>query len=209
VDVQLVAATHAELGAAVAARSFREDLLYRLNTVRLCLPPLREREDFASCAQALLRQLDSRASLEPEAIERLRQHRWPGNFRELRSMLTRALLAQAAEPASDQAFSPGPSLTAEQVADALPPLAASVSSSWMSSLQGFSIDGPGAEVVSRVGRSDGSDPELNPLRAGLREHSGEFVRLALQRHGGSVSQTARALGISRTTVYRYLRPEAG
>ncbi|MCE2657322.1 MAG: sigma-54-dependent Fis family transcriptional regulator [Rubrivivax sp.] len=215
VDVQLVAATHADLDAAVAARSFREDLLYRLNTVRLCLPPLRERQDFAACVQALLRQLDSRASLEPAAIERLRQHRWPGNFRELRSVLTRALLAQAPEPAAVHGASLGPRLTAEQVAAVLPPAAAQSSSSRMSSLQGFSFDVPWAAASPRAGHGSGADVRLGALDergggcAGLREQSGELVRQALQRHGGSVSQTARALGISRTTVYRYLRPEAG
>ncbi|MDP1650947.1 MAG: sigma-54-dependent Fis family transcriptional regulator [Rubrivivax sp.] len=92
VDVQLLAATHADLDEEVAARRFRADLLYRLNTVRVDLPPLRLRRDFARAVRSVLAALDRGASISDEAIERLAQHRWPGNFRELRSMLTRALL---------------------------------------------------------------------------------------------------------------------
>ncbi len=92
VDVQLLAATNADLEAEVAAKRFRADLLYRLNTVCVSLPPLRQRRDFAFAVRALLSDIDTGASLSDEAVERLRAHPWPGNFRELRSVLTRALL---------------------------------------------------------------------------------------------------------------------
>ena len=93
VDVQLLAASHLDLQAEVAARRFREDLLYRLNTVRLVLPPLRQRSDFALAVRGVLAGLDARARIEEGALRRLAQHAWPGNFRELRAVLTRALLA--------------------------------------------------------------------------------------------------------------------
>lgn len=92
VDVQVLAASHADLDDEVEARRFRSDLLYRLNTVRANLPPLRERSDFAAAVRATLAALDRGATLDDAALERLRSHRWPGNFRELRSLLTRALL---------------------------------------------------------------------------------------------------------------------
>jgi transcriptional regulator of acetoin/glycerol metabolism len=92
VDVQLLAATHADLEAEVAARRFRADLLYRLNTVCLRLPPLRKRQDFAQVVQALLVQMEPGASVTDEALALLASHDWPGNVRELRSVLTRALL---------------------------------------------------------------------------------------------------------------------
>ncbi len=93
VDVQVLAASNAELADEVAARRFRADLFYRLNTVRVELPPLRRRRDFAPAARSMLASLDSAASLDDDAVERLAWHAWPGNFRELRSVLTRALLA--------------------------------------------------------------------------------------------------------------------
>ena len=92
VDVQLLAATNADLDDEVAAKRFRADLLYRLNTVRIDLPPLRQRRDFAPAVRSVLRLVDSAAGIDDDAIARLARHAWPGNFRELRSVLTRALL---------------------------------------------------------------------------------------------------------------------
>jgi transcriptional regulator of acetoin/glycerol metabolism len=100
VDVQLLAATNADLADDVASRRFRADLFYRLNTVCVTLPPLRRRRDFADTAIALLRRLDARAAIGDDAIERLQAHAWPGNFRELRAVLTRALLACGGHPIS-------------------------------------------------------------------------------------------------------------
>ena len=92
VDVQLLAATNAELDDEVGARRFRSDLLYRLNTVQVVLPPLRLRRDFGPAVRAMLASVDGGAAISDEAITRLTGHAWPGNFRELRSVLTRALL---------------------------------------------------------------------------------------------------------------------
>ena len=94
VNVQLLAATNVDLADEVAARRFRGDLLYRLDTVRVMVPPLRARRDFASAARGLLAGLDRRASLSDDAVARLARHAWPGNFRELRAVLTRALMAR-------------------------------------------------------------------------------------------------------------------
>jgi len=94
VDVQLLAATNVELEDEVAARRFREDLLYRLNTVKVSLPPLRRRLDFEAAVHSVLAFIDGRACIGAEAVARLAQHGWPGNFRELRAVLTRALLAR-------------------------------------------------------------------------------------------------------------------
>lgn len=94
VDVQLLAATNVELEDEVAARRFREDLLYRLNTVKVSLPPLRRRLDFEAAVHSVLAFIDGRARIGAEAVARLAQYGWPGNFRELRAVLTRALLAR-------------------------------------------------------------------------------------------------------------------
>ncbi len=92
VDVQVLAATNADLDAEVAARRFRADLLYRLNTICVDLPPLRRRTDFEHCVRATLRRIDSDASISEAGLQRLMRHAWPGNFRELRAVLMRALL---------------------------------------------------------------------------------------------------------------------
>jgi len=98
VDVQLLAATNSEPADDVAARRFRADLYYRLATVCVKLPPLRRRRDFADAVIAVLARIDARAAIDDAAVERLQAHAWPGNFRELRAVLTRALLACDGHP---------------------------------------------------------------------------------------------------------------
>jgi transcriptional regulator of acetoin/glycerol metabolism len=159
VDVQLLAATHADLALEVAARRFRADLLYRLNTVCVRLPPLRQRQDFAQVVKALLKQLEPGASVTDEAMALLASHDWPGNFRELRSVLTRALLQGS------------PRIQADRLLACLPDAASTKTQVRVSGLQ------QGAAHLVRT----------------------EFARL------GNISATARAMGISRTTVYRHLR----
>ncbi|MDT8341454.1 MAG: sigma-54 dependent transcriptional regulator [Longimicrobiales bacterium] len=99
VDVRLVAATNHDLEAAVAEGSFREDLYYRLNVTPLHLPALRERppEDRVALLHRIHRELlrDLRrgpAAIDPEALARLVAHPWPGNIREMRNVLERALI---------------------------------------------------------------------------------------------------------------------
>lgn len=92
VDVQVLAASHADLEDAVRARSFREDLLHRLNTVRVTLPPLRQRRDLPEAVRWVLAGIDRRETIDEAAVARLASQAWPGNFRELRAVLTRALL---------------------------------------------------------------------------------------------------------------------
>jgi DNA-binding NtrC family response regulator len=102
-NARLLSATNADLAAEVRAGRFRQDLLFRLNTVEICLPPLRERrEDVAPLAAHFLRQHARRyrkvlAGIEPAALALLEHHSWPGNVRELDHALERAaLLAQGA-----------------------------------------------------------------------------------------------------------------
>ncbi|MFN5156878.1 MAG: sigma-54-dependent Fis family transcriptional regulator, partial [Betaproteobacteria bacterium] len=94
-DVQVLAATHRNLDEAVRAGRVRADLLYRRHTVRVELPPRRARSDFDDAAHALRREIDAGVRLSGPALRRLRRHDWPGNFRELRSVLVRALLQRS------------------------------------------------------------------------------------------------------------------
>jgi DNA-binding NtrC family response regulator len=111
VDVRVVAATNRDLAEAVAARRFRQDLLYRLKVVEVHVPPLRERpEDVLPLARALLagaaRRLGRPApGLTAAAAEALQRHAWPGNVRELENALERAV-ALAAGPRLEAADLP-------------------------------------------------------------------------------------------------------
>jgi len=98
VSVRLISATNADLKAAVAAGRFREDLLFRVNTVEIRLPPLRERrEDIPILARHFLSRHARRygktlAGFDPGAMEMLLAHAWPGNVRELDHAIERAVL---------------------------------------------------------------------------------------------------------------------
>lgn len=167
VDVQLLAATHADLEAEVAARRFREDLLHRLNIVRLSLPPLRAREDFAAVGRSVLSAIDPHARISDDALLQLSRLSWRGNMRELRAVLTRALLMHGTGDLDTGDFATA-----------------------------FSAAHPG------------STPVLHGQSA-LQQGALQRVLSEFERTGHSVSQTSRNLGISRTTVYRYLREQGG
>jgi nitrogen regulation protein NR(I) len=101
VDVRIIAATNKHLEEMVKAKTFREDLYYRLNVVRIKMPPLRDRpEDIPQivdfCLQNLVKQRKARVGkLAPEAMAVLIRHRWPGNVRELENVIYRsAVIAQ-------------------------------------------------------------------------------------------------------------------
>ncbi len=97
-NFRLVAATNRDLGAEAAAGRFRSDLYYRLNVVRVRMPPLRERpEDIPVLVDVMLRPLAKEIgkpapAMSPRALKKLEQYGWPGNVRELRNVLERALL---------------------------------------------------------------------------------------------------------------------
>jgi DNA-binding NtrC family response regulator len=95
VDVRLVSATNRDLAAAIRSGQFREDLFYRINTITVLLPPLRERrEDVALLAQHFL---ETNATyglkrLSPAALAALESHDWPGNVRELLHVIQRGMI---------------------------------------------------------------------------------------------------------------------
>jgi DNA-binding NtrC family response regulator len=103
IDVRLVAATHQDLGSLITERRFRGDLYFRISTLPLTVPPLRDRrEDIPALANRLLADLANevgrrRSTLSPEALQALQDHDWPGNIRELSNVLERAVLLAAGE----------------------------------------------------------------------------------------------------------------
>ena len=116
VDVRLIAATHQDLGKAVADKTFRDDLYFRISTIPVRVPSLRERkEDTPFLAEIILRntaqELGRRElKLAPATLARLQEYDWPGNIRELRNVLERAAILsdtdeiQACDLAFDQAI---------------------------------------------------------------------------------------------------------
>jgi transcriptional regulator with PAS, ATPase and Fis domain len=176
VDIRVVAATHRDLEAMCTAGTFREDLLYRLNTMTIQIPPLRERpEEIAALVRLFLEQAN-RANdrqvkeIDPDALDLLRAYRWPGNVRELRNVIERAVVIAPAEVVSP--------------AD-LPPRLRMPSG------------GPGtAEAVE--------DEEGN-LRERVKDYEAKLIREALAQAGGNQTEASRALGIPRRTLVRKIR----
>lgn len=95
VDVFLISATNATLDKAITEKRFRADLLYRLNTLEVTLPPLGDRNDFNAIVQHLLDAIDPNYRIAPETLAALAARPWPGNIRELRNILARLTLAAA------------------------------------------------------------------------------------------------------------------
>ncbi len=103
VDVRVIAATNKDLEKMVAEKTFREDLYYRLNVVRVRVPPLRERlEDLPEIVEYMLQRMaKSRKArvrgVSPEAMTALGRHRWPGNVRELENVIHRSVVVSQGE----------------------------------------------------------------------------------------------------------------
>jgi len=111
-DARFIAATNRDLEAAIKSGRFREDLYYRLNVLRIEIPPLRDRpEDVARLAQHILRRCAARMQrpgvrLDERAAELLCAYRWPGNVRELENVVERALVITAGDLIGADALSP-------------------------------------------------------------------------------------------------------
>jgi len=162
-DVRLISATNADLDAEIAAGRFRQDLLFRLNTVELRLPALRDRrDDIPPLAEHFLAAHASRyrkklLGFDSSALTALSEYPWPGNVRELDHTVERAVLMATTERirAADLQLRPGREMTAR-------------------------LDDMSLEDVEAL-----------------------MIKKALSRHG-NVTEAARALGLSRSALYRRL-----
>jgi DNA-binding NtrC family response regulator len=178
VDVRVIAATNAELETLVGSGRFREDLFYRLNVVRLKLPPLRERrEEIPPLVDHYLRQFAEELgkgvlTLHEETLEYLLLYAWPGNVRQLVNEVRR--LAAFAEPDATVT----PALLSPEIQT--------------------------SRRTVRVGPDD--EPELRirldqPLDAAVDVVEETMIRRALQRANGRYEEAARLLGISRKGLF--------
>ena len=126
VDVRLVCATNADLNARVMDRSFRQDLLYRINTIELAIPPLRQRpDDIGPLAEHFLRVYRKQynrpvGQLSPELLKHLKQYAWPGNVRELQHAIERAVILARGNTLTPDDFFFGSSPSAVQSGGGLP-----------------------------------------------------------------------------------------
>jgi DNA-binding NtrC family response regulator len=165
-DVRFLAATNVDVAKEVAEGRFREDLLYRLNTVEIHLPPLRERrEDIPRLAAHFAQRQQARhgqpvRSFSPDAMQALLEHHWPGNVRELEHVVERALL-----------LAQGPQVQPDDL----------------------SLRGSG-------GKGDARFEQMT-----LEEVERHLIQRALMRTAGQVSEAAKALGLSRSALYRRLQ----
>lgn len=204
VDVRVLAATNRPLEQMVAARQFREDLFYRLNVVRIQLPPLRERkEDIPLLVEYFLGRIAREQNQPPKcltaaALEALMNHHWPGNVRELENVLRRASVM-----AKGEAILPG-DLPPE--IGSPPPAARTV----MAVPQPATGPGPGPEPTEAL---TGQPEELvqlaqrlfrwarrHPDRKVLPAVERELVVQALKETRDNQVQAAKLLGITRATL---------
>jgi transcriptional regulator with PAS, ATPase and Fis domain len=184
INVRVIAATSRDLGAMVAQGTFRADLYYRLHVLPIRLPRLIDRlEDLEPLAEALLDDIARRSglphkALASDALERLAQHAWPGNIRELRNVLEQAALM------TDDLL-----LTARHLsivpAGAVPQAAA-------------------AATPTRPLAAPEPAVPIKPLPQAIAELEMRAIREALAATGGNKLAAAKLLGISRATLYEKL-----
>jgi len=204
VDVRVIAATNRDLESMVRQGLFRSDLFYRLNVVRIHLPPLRDRtEDIPLLVEYFGRKFrddTARAGeifFSSEAIERLQAHPWPGNIRELENCIRTSLLTVKGDTVLPQDLAFGPALHSPPTGPPAPPLPA----------QSQSPEPAAATAEESV------DPLLRSLfdrLVHLREHQPDLdlfdvverslIIHALGASGGNQARAAQVLGISRSTL---------
>jgi DNA-binding NtrC family response regulator len=162
IDARVLSATNIDLQRAVNEGRFREDLLFRLNTIEIQLPPLRERrDDVAPLATHFLRRHSARYGkkldgFDAAAMRMLLDHSWPGNIRELDHAIERAVLLAG---------------------------------------------GGSIRPADLALKSSGAGPSrIEDLT--LEEVEKTLIQKALARFEGNVSQAAKALGLSRSALYR-------
>jgi hydrogenase-4 transcriptional activator len=184
VDVRVIAATNADLEQRVAEGKFREDLYYRLSVIRIHVPPLRDRrEEIPHLSTFFLREASERLGkpdvhLSSASLDLFARYWWPGNVRQLRNEVQRAVAMSA----------PGETIEPDHLSPDLaagPQPARGSASVLPFEVRSSTIPGNLAEAVERVER--------------------ELIAAALDRTNGNISETARLLGLTRRGLYLKMR----
>jgi two-component system, NtrC family, response regulator HydG len=173
-DVRLISATHADIPAAIKGRAFRKDLYYRINTVHILLPPLRDRRDdipllaghFLGRFSAEM-QKDVR-TIAPMALDQLRAQPWPGNVRELEHVIERAVALATGDTITSFSFSPSVS-----------------------------------DTPSASGTEPASPLISIPIGTTVEEATKRLVVATITQCGGNKLKAARILGVPPRTMYRH------
>jgi hydrogenase-4 transcriptional activator len=186
VDVRVLAATNADLELRVAEGKFREDLYYRLSVIRIHVPPLRERrEEIPLLSTYFLREASERLGkpdvhLSSEALDAFAQYWWPGNVRQLKNEIQRAVALSAA----------GGTIEAEHLSPEI---------TIRRTPAGVAI-----ATEAPMSRPSPSRSARN-LASAVEEVERDMIQAALDRSGGNISETARMLGLTRRGLYLKLR----
>lgn len=179
VDIRLIAATNADLGAMVKAKTFRDDLFFRLDVVSITLPPLRKRvDDIPLLFTHFLREFNVRNNkqiedITPEAMDMLSAYAWPGNVREFRNVIERMVVLARA-----------PRLTVRDL-----PLSIKTA-----------VQGEGHERALAL---QGDHPHSKP--ASMAEGERHMIYAALKKNNDNRTLASEQLGISRRTLQRKLK----
>lgn len=175
IDIRLVCATNMDLEQMVRDGRFREDLYYRINTVHINLPPLRERVDeIKPLAESFLKKFAVKyrrevSSIGSGALEALKLNRWKGNIRELKNCIEKAVI-----------LSEGASLAADD----------------------FSFEHSSCAAAAAC-NGDVHDSDYSNETLEMAEE--RIIRSAMERFGGNLSMVAKSLNISRPTLYSKLK----
>ena len=185
VDVRIIAATNRDLEEKVSEGDFREDLFYRLSAFPLLLPPLRERmEDIPLLTAHLVREYNRNVprkitAITLKAVEKLLDYHWPGNIRHLENVIKRAAI-----------------LAEEGIIDA---------AHVIPEQRRIETAGRGVEQEDHGRHPDREEASgARPIRS-LAEAEKEAIEVALNRTGMNISRAARALGITRVTLYKKMK----
>ena len=185
IDVRVLAATNADLEQRVAEGKFREDLYYRLSVIRIHVPPLRERrEEIPHLSTFFLREASERLgkpdiTLSSEALDVFSQYWWPGNVRQLKNEIQRAVALSAPGGTIEP-----PHLSPEVGSTQLP------------------FTAPGTQSGARVAAQRASATKLS---SAVEQVERDLIQAALDRSGGNISESARVLGLTRRGLYLKLR----
>nr|WP_150696364.1 sigma-54-dependent Fis family transcriptional regulator [Pandoraea terrae] len=189
VNVAIICATNRNLREMIAASAFREDLYYRLNGLVVKLPPLRERTDLEIVIGKILHDdlaTEGNLSVDPAVMALFRRYRWPGNFRQLSNVLRTAAAMVDEDGVIRSEHVPEEFFDAPADTPCAAPCA----------------------VPPPIPLTSPTSPECGTR---LEDVAVSAIAAALRQHQGNVSAAARALGVSRNTIYRkmpLLSPQA-
>jgi DNA-binding NtrC family response regulator len=166
IDVRLICATNMPIHNMIVEKKFREDLLYRINTVEIHIPPLHERsEDIPFLIEHFLKIYSKKyhkplKNISSATLKKLEKYHWPGNVRELQNAIERTVIMSESKVLQPADFILSPSDTTEE--------------------------------------------KLVLETYNLEEAEKALIRKAIRKHGGNISNAAKELGLTRTSLYRRL-----